>query len=141
ATFPLTRSDPANRGARGRTTAASLLKSAAGWKADPLSINLTELAKVVDPKAELMAAMPTVCPSARHLNELVIPQDEDHEELLKHRFLSRGGGLLFAGPTGVGKSSMAMQLMISWALGREAFGIKSARPLKSMLVQAENDDG
>jgi hypothetical protein len=31
--------------------------------------------------------------------------------------------------------------MILWALGREAFGIKPAKPLKSLLVQAENDDG
>ena len=49
--------------------------------------------------------------------------------------------MLLVGPTGVGKSSLAMQAMILWALGKAAFGIKPARPLKSLLVQAENDDG
>ena len=34
-----------------------------------------------------------------------------------------------------------MQAMVLWALGREAFGIKPTRPLKSLLVQTENDDG
>jgi hypothetical protein len=34
-----------------------------------------------------------------------------------------------------------MQLMLSWALGRSAFGIQPARPIKSLLIQAENDDG
>ena len=63
------------------------------------------------------------------------------EELLKHRFLCRGGGLLLVGQTGSGKSSLAMQLMIKWALGQSAFGLEPARPLKSLLIQAENDDG
>ena len=31
--------------------------------------------------------------------------------------------------------------MCLWALGREAFGIKPARPLKFIYVQRENDDG
>jgi hypothetical protein len=34
-----------------------------------------------------------------------------------------------------------MQCTILWALGRECFGITPARPLKSLLIQAENDDG
>jgi hypothetical protein len=34
-----------------------------------------------------------------------------------------------------------MQLMILWGLGREAFGIEPKRPIKSLLVQAENDEG
>ena len=31
--------------------------------------------------------------------------------------------------------------MILWALGRACFGITPTRPLKSLLIQAENDDG
>jgi RecA-family ATPase len=49
--------------------------------------------------------------------------------------------MLLCGPTGIGKSSFALQCAILWALGRECFGIASARPLKSLLIQAENDDG
>ncbi len=56
---------------------------------------------------------------------------DSDEELLRHRYLCRGGGLLLAGPTGIGKSSLSMQFMISWALGRPVFGIEPARPIKS----------
>lgn len=45
--------------------------------------------------------------------------------------------------SGIGKSSLNMQLGIGWALGREdmTFGIKPVRPLKSLILQAENDEG
>lgn len=78
---------------------------------------------------------------AKRLDELVAHAANDPAELLRNRFLCRGGGLLLVGPTGVGKSSLSMQAKILWALGRPAFGIVPARPLKSLLIQAENDDG
>ena len=88
------------------------------------------------------ATTPTQAPIvARLLSELVRFRDNDPDELLRSRYLCRGGGLLLVGPTGIGKSSLSMQLMLSWALGRAAFGIQPARPLKSLLIQAENDDG
>src|SRR5262249_39736621 len=80
-------------------------------------------------------------PDARPLSAFVRRSGDDPDELLKHRFLCCGAGLLFCGPTGVGKSVATMQAMILWGLGREAFGIEPTRPLKSLLVQAENDDG
>lgn len=80
-------------------------------------------------------------PIARTLDEFVKPLANDPGELLKHRYLCKGGGLLLVGPTGHGKSSLAMQLMIKWSLGQPVFGLEPARPLKSLLVQAENDDG
>jgi hypothetical protein len=49
--------------------------------------------------------------------------------------------MLLVGPSGIGKSSLSMQCMILWALGRECFGLRPARPLRSVLIQAENDDG
>lgn len=61
--------------------------------------------------------------------------------LLGHRFLCREGGLLFVGPSGVGKSSASVQQDVCWALGRPAFGIVPARPLRILCVQAENDAG
>jgi len=66
---------------------------------------------------------------------------DDPNELLRTGYLCRGGGLLLAAPTGIGKSSFALQAMILWALGRACFGITPTRPLKSLLIQAENDDG
>jgi RecA-family ATPase len=67
----------------------------------------------------------------------------DPNSVLGHRWLCRGGSLVIVGQSGIGKSSLCMQLMILWALGREAFGIAPTRgkPLKSLLIQAENDIG
>ncbi len=61
--------------------------------------------------------------------------------LLGRRFLCTGGGLLFVGPSGIGKSSAGVQQDLLWGLGRPAFGIVPARPLRILTVQAENDDG
>lgn len=65
----------------------------------------------------------------------------DDETLLGNRYLCRGGGMLYVGPSGVGKSSSSMQQDICWAVGREAFGIVPRRPLKILTIQAENDEG
>ena len=43
---------------------------------------------------------------ARLLSELVRFRDNDPNELLRSRYLCRGGGLLLVGPTGIGKSSL-----------------------------------
>lgn len=80
-------------------------------------------------------------PEVKLLSALVRHAGDDPGELLKDRYLCRGGGLLLVGPTGVGKSSFSMQAMICWALGRPFFGIQPVNPLKSLLVQAENDEG
>jgi hypothetical protein len=80
-------------------------------------------------------------PAAKSLGDLKRRTEDDPNELLRTGFLCRGGGLLLAAPTGIGKSSFALQAMILWALGRACFGITPTRPLKSLLIQAENDDG
>ena len=67
--------------------------------------------------------------------------DESESSLIQDRYLCRSGGLLLVGPTGIGKSSFVMQLSFSLALGRECFGIKPSQPLRTLLIQAENDDG
>jgi len=84
----------------------------------------------------------TPLPPAKPLGALVRPcADTDPNELLRHRFLCRGGSCLLVGPTGVGKSSLAMQCAILWALGKPSFEIHPARPLRMLLIQAENDEG
>src|SRR6266852_145470 len=65
----------------------------------------------------------------------------DADNLLGKRFLCVEGGMLFVGPSGIGKSSANVQQDILWSLGRSAFGIRPARPLRILCVQAENDDG
>ncbi len=84
---------------------------------------------------------PAAPPIARPLSALELPTKDDTNELLRHRYLCRGGGALLVGPTGIGKSVLALQLAVRWAIGREAFGILAARPIKSLFIQAENDDG
>ena len=80
-------------------------------------------------------------PVIRKLSELERPPEDDPNELLKRRFLCRGGGLLLVGPTGIGKSTLTMQMILQWAVGRPAFGIAPKQALRSVLIQAENDDG
>jgi RecA-family ATPase len=56
------------------------------------------------------------------------------------RYLCKGKGGWIIGPSGVGKSSLTAELAIGWALGLPVFGIAPARPLKTLIIQAENDD-
>lgn len=87
-------------------------------------------------------APPTRLPSKalKDLCRAPAPQD-DPSTLLGRRYLFRGGALLLVGPTGIGKSSLSMQLMLSWALGKPQFGIAPMKPLRSLVIQAENDEG
>jgi RecA-family ATPase len=61
--------------------------------------------------------------------------------VLGQRWLCRGGSLLIVGQSGIGKSTFAMQLALTWALELSAFSIAPVRPLKSLFIQAENDMG
>jgi RecA-family ATPase len=57
------------------------------------------------------------------------------------RWLQKGGSLLITAQSGIGKSSFAMQMAMSWACGRELFGIPAKHPLKMGVLQAEGDVG
>lgn len=65
--------------------------------------------------------------------------ENDPDNILGNRWLCKGGSCLFVGQSGIGKSSLCMQMSMNWALGRTTFGIRPERPLKSLIVQAEND--
>ena len=106
-------------------------------------------AKLVQPQADQMpgndepdtARADTSPPAAKSLGELQRRTVDDPNELLRTGYLCRGGGLLLAAPTGIGKSSFAIQAQIMFALGRAMFGIQPVRPLRSLYIQAENDEG
>lgn len=109
---------------------------------DPSLNPAAKLRGLDDALVTIRAALaPDVGTIAKALSDLPSKQKSDPGELLKFRFLCRGGGLLFVGPTGVGKSSLGMQAAILWGLERPCFGITPARPLRSLIVQAENDEG
>src|ERR1041384_2000225 len=76
-------------------------------------------------------SMVIVPPVAIPLGNIQRCMQDDPNELLKTRYLCRGGGLLLVGPTGIGKSSLSMQCMLSWAMGRKALGIEPTRKLRS----------
>lgn len=65
---------------------------------------------------------------------------DDPNELIRHRFLCRGGVCLFAAETGVGKSSLINQLAHYFALGLPTLGFVPKRPLRTLIIQAENDE-
>ncbi|MBA2480451.1 MAG: AAA family ATPase [Planctomycetes bacterium] len=72
---------------------------------------------------------------------LAYETDDDPNTLLGRRWLCRAGACLVVGQTGIGKSSFCMQAAITWALGLPVFGIAPTRPLRSLIIQAENDAG
>jgi hypothetical protein len=61
--------------------------------------------------------------------------------LLGNRFLCREGGLLVVAPSGQGKSTISIQMAALWSCGLAAFGIEPAKPLRILIVQAEDDEG
>lgn len=67
--------------------------------------------------------------------------EADESTLLGDRWVCQGGQLLLVGQSGIGKSSLTVQAAVTWALGLPFFGIKPARPLRSLFIQAENDQG
>jgi transposase len=77
----------------------------------------------------------------RKLSEIQNYGDDDPNCLLGNRYLSREGGLLFVAPTGTGKSTAIMQMALLWAVGKPAFGIMPKHKIKTLIIQAENDDG
>jgi hypothetical protein len=82
-------------------------------------------------------AVPEAVPLLDYLDHPPDPKDT----LLGNRFLCREGGMLNVGPSGIGKSSMGTQMDVCWSVGRPAFGIEAAAPLKILVIQAENDAG
>jgi len=55
------------------------------------------------------------------------------------RYLCKGKSAWLIGASGIGKSTLIAEFATAWALGQPCFGIEPARPLKSLIIQAEND--
>lgn len=61
--------------------------------------------------------------------------------LLGDRYLCRGGGAFVIAPSGMGKSTLSVQLAVLWCCGLVAFGIKPSKALRILIVQSEDDEG
>jgi len=90
-------------------------------------------------QAKPIAAKPI--PKGIPIGDLMLPPENDPSELLRYRFLCKKMSLLFVGSTGKGKSSALLQALALWSIGKHFFGIIPTRPLSSLYIQAENDDG
>lgn len=63
----------------------------------------------------------------------------DDNVLFSGNWLGRGGGLLITASSGVGKSSLIVQSLLSWSLGKEFLARpNNGRRLKCALVQSED---
>lgn len=72
---------------------------------------------------------------------LAFDPKNDPNCILGNRWICRSGSALWIGQSGIGKSSLMIQAAILWGLGRDLFGIRPVRPLRSLVIQAENDEG
>ena len=86
-------------------------------------------------RAQRNGSAPALVP----LMDISAGEPDPRKTVLGNRFLCIGGGMLFVGPSGIGKSSASVQQDVLWSLGRPAFGIRPARPLRILTIQAEND--
>jgi len=76
----------------------------------------------------------------RPLIEFLDLEIDPKTNLVGKRYLTHGSGAFVISPSGHGKSSFAIQLAISFAVGRVAFGMKPDRPLRILLIQSEDDE-
>jgi hypothetical protein len=63
------------------------------------------------------------------------------QTLLGIRYLCRTGGMFVVAPSGMGKSTLSLQMAILWCCGLPAFGIKPNGKLRVLIVQSEDDQG
>ena len=71
------------------------------------------------------------------------PVHDDPNTVIGNRWMCKGGSFVLVSQSGVGKSSIQMQFTVAWALMRKdmSFGIEPKKPLKQVIIQAENDQG
>lgn len=72
---------------------------------------------------------------------LAFDPTQDPNNLIGKRWICKGSSCLWVGQAGIGKSSLAMQAAIAWAICRSLFGITPVKALKSLIIQHENDLG
>lgn len=67
------------------------------------------------------------------------PETENPLAIFENGLLRKGGGMFLVSTTGSGKSVLIIQNSTLWAMGKPSFGIKPVRPLKIVIIQAEDD--
>jgi RecA-family ATPase len=69
--------------------------------------------------------------------------ENDPNTVIGQRWLCKNGSLVIVAPSGVGKSALTSQLSLGWSIARNdlTFGIEPIKPLRQLILQAENDKG
>ena len=65
----------------------------------------------------------------------------DPNAVVGRRWLCKASAFMIIGQSGTGKSSLMMQFAVRWAVGLDAFGLKPKEPLRSVIINSENDFG
>ena len=99
--------------------------------ADTITLKLLALAAPASQKG---------LPSVPAADFRIMPADS-RTCLLGNRYLNRGDGLVIAGNSGMGKSSLTIQSAMMWGMGRDFMGIKPNGMLKSLILQSEDSEG
>jgi hypothetical protein len=74
--------------------------------------------------------------------EFTLPEAGDSSILIGDRYLCRADGAIITSTSGMGKSSLSLQMATAWALGRPVFdGLRPNGPLRSLIFQAEDSEG
>jgi hypothetical protein len=72
---------------------------------------------------------------------LAFDRTNDPDSIAGNRWICRGDSVVIQGETGAGKSTLVMQAIVHWAMGRPFFGIKTKGCLKHLLIESENNKG
>ena len=78
----------------------------------------------------------------RMLCDISEPKTEtgEYDCLFQNRWLNKGNCGMIVSASGIGKSSFIMQAAVQWAAGMPMCGICPTRPIKTLVIQAEDDD-
>ena len=101
------------------------------------SVNLHLLPDPVPPPAVLPDR---AFPLLKRISELECIPADDCSYLLSNRLLRRGETAALVGPSGLGKSTTAVQLAMHWSAGQPALGLVPLAPMRIVMIQAENDE-
>jgi RecA-family ATPase len=72
------------------------------------------------------------------VRDLLNSEIDYSQNILGNLFIERGTYAVIQGSSSIGKSMLGVQMGIEAALGRETFGLKIDRPLRVLILQAED---
>ena len=70
---------------------------------------------------------------------LKVDMEKEDDSLITPRFLYREGSWMIVSQSGIGKSSLLMQMAVCFSMGNGFFGLQPVTPLRCLIVQAENN--